>query len=92
MEYEWVEYPCHGRTERSWWFPVPSSRLYRDKEAGLAKNNYGFQKRSRELAKKKKKEEKRLRKQQARTGPEAGPETEGVVDESQAVENAGRGR
>ena len=28
----------------------------------MARNNYGFQKRSRELAKKKKKEEKRLRK------------------------------
>ena len=52
----------------------------------MAKNNYGFQKRSRELAKKKKKEEKRLRKQQGKTGPEAGPEVEGVVDESQAVE------
>lgn len=52
----------------------------------MAKNNYGFQKRSRELAKKKKKEEKRLRKQQGRTDSDAAPEAEGVVDESQTVE------
>ena len=43
---------------------------WRDKETGLARNNYGFQKRSRELAKKKKKEEKRLRKQ-GKLEPEA---------------------
>ena len=36
----------------------------------MARNNYGFQKRSRELAKKKKKEEKRLRKL-AKADPEA---------------------
>jgi len=51
----------------------------------LARDNYGFQKRSRELAKKKKKEEKRLRKQ-AKADPEAGESPDGAVDETRAAE------
>ena len=51
----------------------------------MARNNYGFQKRSRELAKKKKKEEKRLRKQ-GKAEPEAveGPAEGAVGVEGQA--------
>ncbi len=49
----------------------------------MAKPNYQFEKRQRDLAKKKKKEEKRLRKQE-RTGPE-GESAEGT----QASEGAG---
>jgi len=51
----------------------------------LARNNYGFQKRSRELAKKKKKEEKRLRKQ-AKAEPEGTENPEATVGETPAIE------
>jgi len=42
----------------------------------LAKPNYQFEKRQRELAKKKKKEEKRLRKQAGSSPPQEGPEVQ----------------
>ena len=51
----------------------------------MARDNYGFQKRSRELAKKKKKEEKRLRKQ-AKAEPEAAESPEGAADEIRAAD------
>jgi hypothetical protein len=55
------------------------------KEAGLARNNYGFQKRSRELAKKKKKEEKRLRKL-AKANPEVAENPDEASGETPAAE------
>ena len=51
----------------------------------MAKPNYQFEKRQRELAKKKKKEEKRLRKQ-AEDGP-----TEGVSEAPQPPADEGEG-
>jgi len=52
----------------------------------LARDNYGFQKRSRELAKKKKKEEKRLRKlAKANPQPAENSEEVEVTDEGLAV-------
>lgn len=55
----------------------------------MGRDNYGFQKRSRELAKKKKKEEKKLRKQ-AKAGPEGGSEVaespNGVAEETPTAE------
>lgn len=53
----------------------------------MARNNYSYQKRSRELAKKKKKEEKRLRKQ-AKADPETSENREPVVEASQTPEPA----
>jgi hypothetical protein len=53
----------------------------------LARNNYGFQKRSRELAKKKKKEEKKLRKQ-GKEGAEGVESPDAVVDETPADETS----
>ena len=54
----------------------------------MAKPNYAFAKRQRDLAKKAKKEEKRLRKAQAGAGG-GGPDTqEGQPEESQAVPGA----
>lgn len=52
----------------------------------MARDNYGFQKRSRELAKKKKKEEKRLKKL-AKASPEPAENAEEVevTDEELAV-------
>jgi hypothetical protein len=49
----------------------------------LARNNYGFQKRSRELAKKKKKEEKKLRKQ-GKEGAEGAESPDAAVVETPA--------
>ena len=51
----------------------------------MARNNYGFQKRSRELAKKKKKEEKRLRKL-AKADPQAAENPDEVGGEAPAAE------
>ncbi len=51
----------------------------------MAKPNYAFAKRQRDLAKKAKKEEKRLRKAQGGTGAD---EQEGQPEESQAVPGA----
>lgn len=48
-----------------------SNRHRRSKEIILARNNYKFAKRGREIAKKKKKEEK-LQRKQAKNNPEAG--------------------
>ena len=53
----------------------------------MARNNYSYQKRSRELAKKKKKEEKRLRKQ-GRANPETSEDPAPAVDESRPPEQA----
>lgn len=46
----------------------------RAKELSMAKPNYSFEKRQRELAKKKKKEEKRQQKLKAKEDAEGGPE------------------
>jgi hypothetical protein len=59
--------------------------LNRNKETILARNNYGFQKRSRELAKKKKKEEKRLRKQ-AKAEPEVVENAETTEEQADVAE------
>ena len=48
----------------------------RAKELSMAKPNYSFEKRQRELAKKKKKEEKRQQKLKAKEEAEGGPEQE----------------
>jgi hypothetical protein len=45
----------------------------------MAKPNYNFEKRQREIAKKKKQEEKRRRKQDGGTAPPAATETNGPV-------------
>ncbi len=54
----------------------------------MAKPNYAFAKRQRDLAKKAKKEEKRLRKAQGGTGGTGADEQEGQPEESQAVPGA----
>ncbi len=54
----------------------------------MAKPNYAFAKRQRDLAKKAKKEEKRLRKAQAGTGGAGTDEQEGHPEEPQAVPGA----
>ena len=46
----------------------------------MAKPNYSFEKRRRELAKKQKKEEKRLKKSQNPEGSEGTPESQGATD------------
>lgn len=46
----------------------------------MAKPNYSFEKRRRELAKKQKKEEKRLKKSQNPDGSEPAPESQGSPD------------
>ncbi|UCD52627.1 MAG: hypothetical protein JSW27_08315 [Phycisphaerales bacterium] len=51
----------------------------------MARDNYGFQKRRRELAKKKKKEEKRLRKL-AKANPQAAENTDEGVGEAAAAD------
>ena len=51
----------------------------------MARDNYGFQKRSRELAKKKKKEEKRLRKQ-AKANPEVAESPDAAAEETPTAE------
>lgn len=62
----------------------------RDQEPSLAKPNYQFEKRQRDLAKKKKKEEKRLRKLAGKELPEDGaPETDAAATEPQKDEPAG---
>ena len=53
----------------------------------MARNNYSYQKRSRELAKKKKKEEKRLRKQ-AKADPETSENPELAVEAARTAEPA----
>ena len=54
----------------------------------MAKPNYAFAKRQRDLAKKAKKEEKRLRKAQGGSGGAGGDEQEGQPEEPQAVPGA----
>jgi hypothetical protein len=63
-----------------WWF-VPQFPAFGPKDGDMAKRNYQFEKRQKELAKKKKQEDKRLRKQE-RKESEALQETEGIPAES----------
>ena len=76
--------PGHGSDAKRLPSPCFRAPVCWYKEASLARNNYSYQKRSRELAKKKKKEEKRLRKL-ARANPETSENPEPTADESQAV-------
>ena len=54
----------------------------------MAKTNYSFEKRQKELAKKKKKEEKRLKKLE-KGGAELHPDSNPVAEEQQAPTNNG---
>ena len=54
----------------------------------MAKPNYQFEKRQRELAKKKKKEEKRLRKQAEDTPPEGIPEAPQPAGEGEPIKGS----
>jgi hypothetical protein len=73
--------PDWGPVETAPSFPRWCSLDCRDKEAVLARNNYKFEKRRRELAKKKKKEEKRQRKL-AKENPEAAENSETAAEET----------
>lgn len=54
----------------------------------MAKQNYSFEKRQKEIAKKKKKEEKRLKKASANENPEQDVQTAQESDDSQeAIDN-----
>ena len=79
--------PVHGSDTKRLLFPCFRKPACWYKETSLARNNYSYQKRSRELAKKKKKEEKRLRKQ-AKADPEASESPEPAVEASQSLEPA----
>jgi hypothetical protein len=65
----------------------PDFRPPTQEHVQLAKPNFQYEKRQKELAKKKKQEEKRLKKQAAKAGaePEAGAETPPEKDEDKPV-------
>jgi hypothetical protein len=56
----------------------PASRLRRRREAPVARNHFGFEKRQRELSKERKKEEKRQRKEERQN-----------VDQADGAQDAG---
>jgi len=78
--------PARGRSARrdavcSWGFDVPQAHVSHPKEHALATPNYGYEKRQRELAKKRKAEEKKLKKQQGgSTSPDDAPDAQAPAE------------
>jgi len=67
----------------------PASRLRRRREAPVARNNFSFKKRQRELSKEQKQEEKRQRKQERQNAEEA-DDAQAPGDDSGSVNDGPR--